>query len=598
MRLLLVLAVTAQFGQAVAQGNQPEAAVIAHLQELWRADELDSLELSAARILDRGEKTNVLRYEAEYHWAFARSGKDDPLGAIEHAQNALLIARAMPDTSRMLASLYQLTKFNVEGKHYDEADALRVQHLSLANAYRKDRKQLALAHNSVGSMFSRSDRLDSAELHYREALRYSDTSDPLVRQAVMGNLASTLAERGDFTEAIKVHEQVLQEMDTADIANRAWALRTFAQTLIFAGQYHRAIDVMNEGDSLNRASGNALDLAIDFAELRADCLDSLGDVRGAYGLIKLARDLQDSLFERSMSEQLLEMQTRFDTRLKQEEIERLDAENRRKAERLRAKNIQLYGTLALAVLALGAVILVWRNLSQKRRHATVLERLNSELSEQKERIEEINRLLQLKVLRTQMNPHFIYNSLNAIHNLVRKGDSASASTYLDGFARLLRMVLDHSVKDRIPLEDEIAFLRQYLKLESLRFEDGIAYSVDADPALLDEDPLVPALIIQPFVENAVWHGLAPKLGSKHLRVSFHQNDGNLVCVVEDNGVGRDAASKRSHPDGSASVGLQLTNERLQLLTYKLEGSGRITFTDLKDGEAPVGTRVEVILGDA
>lgn len=573
-------------------------APIERLRGALRDGDHQALRSTAEALLRTTELPQEVHYEAEWHLAFANSLMDDPIGAIDHAQNALLIARAMPDTSRMLASLYQLTKFNVEGKHYEEADALRKQHLALAGAYGKDRKQLALAHNSVGSMYSRSDRLDSAEHHYRQALRYTDPADAVVRQAVLGNLASTLAERGAYTDAIRVHEQVLQELDSTDLTNRAWALRTFAQTLIFARHYPRAIAVMDESDSLNKASGNALDLAIDLAELRADCLDSLGDAQGAYRMIKLARNLQDTLFERSLSEQVSELQARFDTRLKQEEIERLDAENKQKAESLRARSMQLYGSLALALLALSAALLVWRNLRQKRKYSASLELLNAELSEQKTRIEDINRLLQLKVLRTQMNPHFIYNSLNAIHNLVRKGETAAAGAYLDGFARLLRMVLDHSVKDRIPLEDEIAFLRQYLELESVRFEDGLDFTVDADRALLDDDPIVPALLVQPFVENAVWHGLAPKHGPKRLHVHFHQRDGKLACTVEDNGVGREAAPKRSHPDGSTSLGLQLTNERLQLLTYKLEGSGRITFTDLKHGEDAAGTRVEVVLGDS
>lgn len=547
-------------------------------------------------LADAPEGPSADRYEAEYFWAFARDGKDDALGAIEHAQNALLTARALKDTSRMLASLYQMTKFNLGGRRYDEADEDRRQHLALALAYGKDRKQIALAHNSVGSMFSRMERPDSAEQHYRQGLETIGDLDPLVRHALLGNLASTLAEKGQYDEAIKVHLQVLAELDSTDLRTKAWSLSMFAETLIFAHRYRDAIAVMNEGDSLNQASGNALDLAINFAELRADCLDSLGDAQGAYGMIKRARDLQDTLFDRSMNEQLLELQTKFGTRLKEEEIQRLDAENRESAGRLRAKNIQLYGSLLLALLALVGALLVWRNLRQKRKHAEVLQLLNTELKGQRDRIEEINRLLQLKVLRAQINPHFIYNCLHAIGNLVRKGDTVGAANYLDGFARLLRMVLDHSVKDRVPISSEMDFLRQYLKLESLRFENGLDYSVDADRALLDEDAPVPSLLVQPFVENAIWHGLAPKDGDKRLSVRFSETDGKIICVVEDNGVGRADAPKQDHPDGSASMGLQLTNERLQLLTYQLEGSGRVTFTDLEHEGRPAGTRVEVILG--
>jgi tetratricopeptide (TPR) repeat protein len=576
-----------------AHGQDPG---IMTLKELRAKGEHDRLESEAKRLLAATPTKDIL-YEAEYHWAFARSGKDDALGAVEHAQKALIAARELADTSRILGSLYQLTKFNVEGRHYEEADRFRREHLALARAYGRDTIQHALALNSMGSMFSRIDLPDSEEYCYREGLRVLGQNKHLVKQALLGNLASTLSARGEHAEAAKIHALVLAELDSADAHNRAWTYSNLGRSLLYAKRYDDAISTFDTGDSLNAASGNALDLAIDLAELRAECLEAMGDPIGAYAMIKRARDLQDTLFDRSMNEQLLELEKKFETRLKEEEIQRLDAENRESAERLRLRNLQLYGSLALAVLALGGVVLVWRNLRQKRKYSATLEKLNTELGEQKERVEEINRLLQLKVLRTQMNPHFIYNCLNAIHNLVRKGEAVAASAYLDGFARLLRMVLDHSVKDRVPLADEIAFLRQYLKLEAMRFEDGLDYVVDADRELLEEeDLLVPTLLVQPFVENAVWHGLAPKQGEKKLSVRFTMRGEQLICTVEDNGVGRNAAPKRSHPDGSASLGLQLTNERLQLLAFKLGDTGRVTFTDLMERDAPTGTRVEVVLG--
>ncbi|MBK7751334.1 MAG: histidine kinase [Flavobacteriales bacterium] len=515
IRAGIVIAVVLVRLQAPGQDHRVE-----QLKELRARGEHAPLETEAKRLL-ADAKTKDLRYEAEYHWAFARSGKDDPLGAVEHAQKALLVARGIADTSRVLASLYQLTKFNVEGRHFEEADRFRREHLALARAYGRDTIQQALALNSMGSMYSRIERPDSEEYCYREGLKLLGDSKHVVKQALLGNLASTLSAKGEHAEAAKLHEQVLAELDSTDLHNKAWTLSNLGRSLMYAKRYPEALAAFDTGDSLNAASGNALDLAIDLAELRAECLEAMGDITGAYAMIRRARDLQDTLFDRSMNEQYLELEKRFETQLKEEEIQRLDAQAREQDERLRLRNVQLYGSLALAVLALSAALLVWRNLRQRRKYSATLEKLNAELSEQKTRIEEINRLLQLKVLRTQMNPHFIYNSLNAIHNLVRKGEAAAASAYLDGFARLLRMVLDHSVKERVPLADEIAFLRQYLKLEAMRFEDGLEYVVDADRALLDdEDLLVPTLLVQPFVENAVWHGLAPKQGAKRLSVRF------------------------------------------------------------------------------
>lgn len=567
------------------------------MQALRSEGRNDSLELVARALLADSLTSADIRYDAHYHLAFARSGKGDPTGALKHGQDALLLARVQHDTLRIMGSMYQLVKFNVEARHYEEADRLRYEYLSLAKYFGKDAKQLALAHNALGSMHSREEAFDSAEYHYRAALRaLGEADESLIRQALLGNLAGTLGETGRHEEAIAMHREALALMDSTDLPNRAWSLRTLAQSLIYAGRFKEAITVMNEGDSLNNLSENALDLAIDYAELRADALDSIGDITGAYAMVKRARDLQDTLFERSLDEQYLELEKKFETQLKEEEIQRLDAEARENAERLRVRNVQLYGSISLAVLALAAALLIWRNLHQKRRHTVVLEGLNAELKDQKERIEEINRLLQLKVLRAQISPHFIYNCLHAIGNLVRKGDTVGAAGYLDGFARLLRMVLDHGVKDRVPLSKEMDFLRQYLQLEALRFDDDLHYEVSADHGLLDEDTPVPALVVQPFVENAIWHGLANRAGEKRLSVHFAERGDRILCTIEDNGIGRNAGSKREHPDGSPSMGLQLTNERLQLLNYQFSGEGRVTFTDLQANGTPMGTRVEVVLG--
>lgn len=537
------------------------------------------------------------RYNAAHRQAEASMEQDNPAAAIAHGQQALTLARGMQDTVRTMDAMYLLVKINVEARHYEEADKLRHSLLETARRYGRDPRQLALAHNAMGSMYSRMERPDSAEHHYRAGLRaLGDAREPLVRQALLGNLASTISLSGRHAEAAAMHRRALALMDSTDLPNRAWTLSTLAQSLLLAGAYNEALAVMDEGDSLNRANGNALDLAIDLAELRADALDSIGDIQGAYAMVKLARDLQDTLYERSLDEQYLELEKKFETRLKEQEIQRLGTEAREQAERLRVRNVQLYAIIALALAALIAVGLVWRNLRLKRRHAAALERLNGELKGQQERIAEINRLLELKVLRARMDPHFIYNCITAIGVLARKGDTVAATAYLDGFARLMRMVLDHGMQDSVTIHEELDFLRQYLKLEALRFDGGLHYAVDADTSLLEDDARIPSLLVQPFVENAVWHGLAPKTDDRKINVRFAETGEAITCTVEDNGVGRAAAVKRVHPNGSPSIGVRLSDERLLLMRH-LHGEKAIRFEDIRhtDGCA-AGTRVVITLG--
>ncbi|MCC6840916.1 MAG: histidine kinase [Flavobacteriales bacterium] len=543
------------------------------------------------------QATGPERYDAAIRQALAEMEADAPAAAVEHGQQALTLARELRDTVRILEAMYLLMKFNVEDRHYDEADRLRRNLLALAQHYGKDAELLAKAYNAMGSMYSRRLQPDSAEQQYRAGLQVlGHGGDRELRQALLGNLASTLGETGRHAEAIAMHRQALALMDGAKAETKAWGLTALAQSLLAAGRHSEAIHQLHLADSLNRASGDRLDLAIDLAELRADAMDSLGDIGGAYAMLKRVRDLQDTLFERSLDEHYLELEKRFEARLKEEEIQRLGAETREQAERLHVRNLQLYAILALALTALTAAGLVWRNLRLKRRHATALERLNDELKGQQERIAEINRLLELKVLRARMDPHFIYNSITAIGVLARKGNTPAAVAYLDGFARLMRMVLDHGVRDSVTIHDELDFLRHYLQLEALRFEGGLHYTVEADSALLDDDARIPSLLVQPFVENAVWHGLAPRTGDRRVQVRFAEVADAIHCTVEDNGVGRAAAVRRSHPDGSSSMGVRLSDERLQLIRH-FHGQQAIRYDDLQhpDGSA-AGTRVVIRLG--
>lgn len=536
-------------------------------------------------------------YTTALEQARQRIEADDATGAIASAQQALLIARERRDTARTMEAMYLLMKFNVQARHSEEADRLRRELLDMALAYGKDAKQLAQAHNAVGSMYSRLEQRDSAEHHFRAALRIPGNEEhTLLRQALLGNLASILGETGRHAEAIALHERALDLVDSTDHVNRAWSLNTLAQSLLYAGRYREAIEQLHLADSLNKLGGHRLDLAIDLAELRADCLDSLGDIPGAYAMEKLAGDLRDTLFERSLDEQYTELEKRFGMRLQEEEIASLEAEGRERAERLRRRGLQAIGSAVLAVLAVLVVGLLLRDRRRRRRHTNDLERLNHELKDQQGRIAEINRLLELKVLRARMDPHFIYNSITAIGVLARSGETTAAIAYLDGFARLMRMVLDHGVRDTVTIHEEMDFLRQYLSLENMRFEGGLRSTVQADQVLLDEDVRIPSLLVQPFVENAVWHGLASKSGDRHVGIRFAEEGAGVLAIVEDNGTGRSTAVKRTHPNGSPSLGVRLSDERLQLLTHRF-GDQAIRYEDLvhPDG-SPAGTRVIIHIG--
>ena len=206
--------------------------------------------------------------------------------------------------------------------------------------------------------------------------------------------------------------------------------------------------------------------------------------------------------------------------------------------------------------------------------------------------------LKLTALQAQMNPHFIFNSLNSINWYILKNKPAEASIYLTKFSKLVRLILDNSKNLSIPLDKELDALKLYLDLESMRFEDTFEYEFQTDDAVDMEEVMIPPLILQPFVENAIWHGLMHKNGKGTLLIQIYPENGHLKCIVQDDGIGRRASErlKSSGKKTHESKGLKLTTDRIKLIhqDYLKENTIRIIDLVSANGEA-AGTRVEVLL---
>lgn len=203
--------------------------------------------------------------------------------------------------------------------------------------------------------------------------------------------------------------------------------------------------------------------------------------------------------------------------------------------------------------------------------------------------------LRLSALRAQMNPHFIFNAINSIQHYILRNDSDKAYSYLAKFSKLIRLVLDQSQHKTITLKQELEILGLYLELEQLRFEQPINVNINVDPAIDPSAIRLPGMLIQPYVENAVWHGLLPlQERAAVLTISIIEQEGNLVIVIEDNGIGREAAGKNRKNPERRSYGMQITSERLKLLNTSDFHVSRIAVVDTKDNDGnPSGTRVVI-----
>lgn len=202
--------------------------------------------------------------------------------------------------------------------------------------------------------------------------------------------------------------------------------------------------------------------------------------------------------------------------------------------------------------------------------------------------------MEMTALRAQMNPHFIFNSLNSIENFIMQNERRLASDYLNKFASLVRMILENSRTQAVPLVQDMEAMQLYVDLEKVRFEDKFCYLTDIDDILLKGDYKVAPLLIQPFVENAIIHGLAPSDKSGlYLKISVRLKEDFIHYTIEDNGIGRSEsmAYARKYRPGHKSLGLAISRERIDLIGRQNGTAGTLDIIDLYDDNQPAGTRV-------
>lgn len=235
--------------------------------------------------------------------------------------------------------------------------------------------------------------------------------------------------------------------------------------------------------------------------------------------------------------------------------------------------------------------------------ALLSEREQREIEQLKIALEkqELNRQmtnLRMRALRSQMNPHFLFNSLNAIQECIITNQTDAAVMYLAKFSRLVRLILENSDKPTIPLSKEIDTLRLYLDVEALRFAHSFHYDLtintQLDPSLIN----IPPMLVQPYAENAIWHGLLNKKGERQLNITFSSDEDSLYVSIEDNGIGRKKSAEFESPakKNKTSMGMKLTNERLNIINELSEDQALAEVEDLIDSSGtPMGTRVNLTL---
>nr|WP_295924927.1 histidine kinase [uncultured Dyadobacter sp.] len=306
----------------------------------------------------------------------------------------------------------------------------------------------------------------------------------------------------------------------------------------------------------------------------------LGQYKQAFELQKDFIAINDSVKTKNAQTELAKLQTEFQTSQKEEKIRLLQSENQIKDLEIEAsfRNKTLLILLLLGLVFVFGVAYYIRQLRNK----AELQNLKS--------------TLEVKALRSQMNPHFIFNSLNSIQKYIWENRQEDASEYLTKFARLIRLVLENSLYESVNLTDELASLRLYIEMEQRRNNQKFDYTIAVAENIDTESTLIPPLLLQPYIENAIWHGLSQKDGHGRLDIVIEKTAENLICRIEDDGIGR-AKSAEIKVDGiqKKSLAMNISSQRIEWLKKGTNVRSSVEIIDKFDGNEATGTTVLLTL---
>lgn len=351
------------------------------------------------------------------------------------------------------------------------------------------------------------------------------------------------------------------------------AVSSLSYTLLLEGKYRESIKLAMEALPLLKKHGRP-DFVRDAYATLMEAYEGLGDFKNALGFAKLFNQYADSANFVANQTEYRDLEEKYQSKLKDRLLSEKD--QKIKAEEDRRKLLIISIILLILVFSLGLGLLV---LNRRRKESLLRERINES---------------EMKALRAQMNPHFMFNSLNAIQQMVLNQENEEAFRYLNTYSKLTRQILENSEKKWISVKDEIRFLELYLQIESLRFDHAFSYQIETGETVMPNTDLIPAMVVQPLVENAIKHGLMPKQGEKRLFIHFEHNEENhwLEVTIEDNGVGRAVSSQTKMDAHHQSMSLGITENRLQLLDAS--GKSKMEVMDLKDAIGnPAGTLVKI-----
>lgn len=438
----------------------------------------------------------------------------------------------------------------------------------------KDKHGAGGAMNNLGNILMKTNQFDSAISCFEKSLQLKQgtaSKTSLVDSYI--NLGSAYKEIKNYQAASDYYEQAKEaNKGTSNKEKQVNILNNLAELNTLLGNYAVADRLLSEGRKIAEDVGNIEELKYNWQyQFKLD--STIGNYQQAMNSLIRHIYFKDSSNNIEMGKNLDELQTKYETEKKDQEIRSLAQQSEIQSLQLAQQKIIIAGIGMVAMLLLGGGLLVYRQNQLKNKQAV------SDIEQ--------------KLLRTQMNPHFLFNSLTAIQQYLFQNNPEQAGIYMSKFAKLMRQILEHSREDYIPIDEEISTLENYIQLQQLRFKDRFTYQIELDPSIDPETTKIPPMFAQPFIENAIEHGLFNKQNDGLISIKFQKLNDLIRLEVNDNGTGL-SKSKDLKPkvETHKSLATTITKERLSIFNKLSRRKIELVIQDLKEAG---GTSVQILL---
>ncbi|WP_343670664.1 tetratricopeptide repeat protein [Chitinophaga sp.] len=504
---------------------------------------------------------------------------DKPQKAFEYHFKALQLAEKVNDVRNICVAINSIGNINLSTEKYQDA----ISHFNKALVLERENKNnlgVAINLGNLGYAYQALGKLDLAIDYYKKSLAVNMQLDNAMGKAICYNaLGDAYKEKKDYTQALESLNKALEvEVGVDDKVHIAESYLNIGKCFSLMGKHDDARKYFQKSINLSQHWRFNYLLQEAYKALAADYKAS-GDFRRSLESADTSLIYKDSILDEKAALELAQMQAIYEVDRKDNQIKMLEHDKQLNELRTRRNVVYMLSISGfLVMLAVGGFFYIrHRNLETKKQTLQ----------------------LELRSLRAQMNPHFIFNSLSSIHRFIWSNNQEEASDYLTKFSRLMRMILDNTQYTFISLNKELESLRLYLDLEQLRCNNIFEYKITVADDINEEEVMIPPMIIQPYVENAIWHGLVHKSGKGLLEIAVSLSDRTLTCQVTDNGIGRKKAMEIKEKKGQThrSMGMKVTEGRIDLIR-KINNTkeATVSITDLEDNDGKAtGTMVTLVL---